>query len=502
MSRGKRYDHDSGLNYQKVFAVVIAIIVIIMFVAIIGKVLKPTKTTSKNSEYFAVYTQDKWGVINQEGEFVITPSYQEMIIVPNSKKDMFLCMYDVDEQTGTYKTKALNNKNEEILTMYDQIEAIENIDKNLNLWYEENVLKVKKNEKYGLIDFAGREILNCEYDKITAMPGIENSIIIEKDGKVGLCNNTGTILIEPKFKEIKNLGENYKEGYITVDENNKYGVVNTTKKQVLENKYEYIKQLYSTEIFVIKEDNKEQLINTQGEKVLESGFDEIKQILKDAVIFTKDSKYGVMNISSKTVIEPKYEYLKQVKDDIFIAKENGKYGIIDIQGNNKLPFKYESITYNEKADLFIADDVNYNSAIINSNYNVMITGILVDLNTEKQYIEMRVNNEYKYYNLKCEETTNIEVLKDNTLFLSSKNGKYGYINQKGEVIVDYIYDDATEQNKYGYSAVKSNGVWGSIDSEGNIVISPKYDLEDNLVIDFIGKWHLGQDLNMNYYCEK
>ena len=30
----------------------------------------------------------------------------------------------------------------------------------------------------------------------------------------------------------------------------------------------------------------------------------------------------------------------------------------------------------------------------------------------------------------------------------------------------------------------------------------KYNLEDNLVIEFIGKWHLGEDLNMNYYCEK
>ena len=25
---------------------------------------------------------------------------------------------------------------------------------------------------------------------------------------------------------------------------------------------------------------------------------------------------------------------------------------------------------------------------------------------------------------------------------------------------------------------------------------------NNLKIDFIGKWHLGEDLNMNYYCEK
>lgn len=81
-------------------------------------------------------------------------------------------------------------------------------------------------------------------------------------------------------------------------------------------------------------------------------------------------------------------------------------------------------------------------------------------------------------------------------------GKYGFVNSKGEVLVDYIYDDAQEQNEYGYAAVKSGGLWGAIDSKGNVVIEPTYNLDENLVIDFIGKFHLGYDLNMNYYCEK
>ena len=86
--------------------------------------------------------------------------------------------------------------------------------------------------------------------------------------------------------------------------------------------------------------------------------------------------------------------------------------------------------------------------------------------------------------------------------MSKNNGKYGFIDKKGNVVVDYIYDDATEQNAYGYAAVKKDGLWGAIDSNGKVIIEPKYKLDNNLVIDFIGKWHLGEDLNMNYYCEK
>ena len=50
-----------------------------------------TKFMAKK-EYFAVYTENKWGVINSQGETVIEPSYAEMIIVPDSTKDVFLCI--------------------------------------------------------------------------------------------------------------------------------------------------------------------------------------------------------------------------------------------------------------------------------------------------------------------------------------------------------------------------------------------------------------------------
>ena len=119
-----------------------------------------------------------------------------------------------------------------------------------------------------------------------------------------------------------------------------------------------------------------------------------------------------------------------------------------------------------------------------------------------KYIKMYINGEYKYYNLDFEEKTNIEILKGNNIFLRKKDEKYGYIDSEGNVVVDYIYDDATEQNKFGYVAVQKNGKWGALDKEGKEIVKPTYSLDNNIVIDFIGKWHLGEDINMNYYCEK
>ena len=75
MSRGKRYDTEPKLNMKKVFAVAIAIVVIIMFIFIIKGIFTKDnprgKITSKS--YFTSYNDNKWGVIDSEGNNVIDP---------------------------------------------------------------------------------------------------------------------------------------------------------------------------------------------------------------------------------------------------------------------------------------------------------------------------------------------------------------------------------------------------------------------------------------------
>ena len=162
-AKGKRYDTNEKLNIKKVIAVIMAIAVLVMFIVGIKTLLETdTLKITEQTSYYPVYTNEKWGVINQKGEIIINPQYNEIITIPNSKIDLFICVYDVDYTKGTYKTKVLNSKNEEQFTEYDLVEGIENLDKNSLLWYEEGVLKVKKGDLYGLIDYSGKLILPIE----------------------------------------------------------------------------------------------------------------------------------------------------------------------------------------------------------------------------------------------------------------------------------------------------------------------------------------------------
>ena len=502
--RGRRYDSEPKLNVKKVIAVIIAILVFLMFIFIIaGFFTRGNERDGITSlSYFTSFQDNKWGIIDSNGSDIITPSYEEMIIVPDAKKDVFLCTYDVNYETGEYKTKVLNSKNEEIFTDYELVEAIQNMDETNQLWYESNVLRVRKDGKYGIINLDGKVLVEPQYDEITAVPGIRNAYKVKKDNLYGIFDGEGKQILGVSYTDITNLGKDNISGYIVRDQNNKYGIVDYSSNVVLENKYDSIDKTYGNDLYVVTENGTKKLVNKAGEDVLLAGFENITGILKNkdnGVIFQRDNRYGVMNLNGEVTIEPEYEELKEAKTGILIAKKDGKYGVIDMTKAEKVPFNYNMITYNESADIYIADDENFNSTIFNTNFEAKLTGILTDVNTDAGYITIVVGEDTRYYNFRFEEKTDKDILTTNTLFLSKKDDKFGFVDKDGNVVVDYIYDDATEQNEYGYAGIKKDGKWGSIDSKGAVVQEPIYNLDDYLLIDFVGRWHLSKDINSNYY---
>lgn len=135
------------------------------------------------------------------------------------------------------------------------------------------------------------------------------------------------------------------------------------------------------------------------------------------------------------------------------------------------------------------------------NFETKVAGTVIDINETKGYFRVYTDDTYKYYNFKFEEKSSSSILTTSTLFLSKKDGKYGFIDKDGNVVVDYIYDDATEQNSSGYAAVKKDGLWGSIDAKGKVVAEPQYNLDNNEKIDFIGSWHISESANAGYYLD-
>lgn len=507
MSRGRRYDDTPKLNVKKVIATVIAIVVLIMVCMSLKKLLtkneKRTQEVSTLTTYISIYENSKWGVINQKGEIIIKPTYDEMILIPDKYTDVFICTYNVDYQNETYKTKVLNAKGELILTEYENVEVLQNGNGSDN-WYEKDVLRITSNGKYGLIDLKGKQILPTEYDNIYVLDGIEKSIIIEKEGKKGLfLASTGEVIIHPEYAEITALTDNYENGYIVKNAEGKSGIISLDKKVVLEAKYDEIKNVSGNGYYVVVIDKKLAVIDSSGKVAINKGFDSIETIDRDNLIIIKDNKYGIMGVDGVEVVPTIYEKIKPaISGQYYIAKKDGKYGIISNDNTVKINFIYTNINYVETANFVEAENEDYTTDILDANLKKVIEkAIISEINIDGGYLRIRKNDNYTYYNFKFEEKQNKEVLSTNTLFLFKENGKYGYKNKNDEVIVDPIYDDAKEQNSFGYCAVKKDGLWGALKSDGTVVVSPSVNLEEYLYIDFIEKWHRNNDLNMLVYIK-
>ena len=506
MSRGKRYSEEK-LNIKKVIGTIVVIVLIIAGIVTLvnyngsnsGKSSK--KSISISNSYITVYSNGKWGVINSKGDTVIEPTYDEMIVIPNNTKPIFLIQSDVNMDSKTYSSKAIDEKQNQIFTSYDTVEALQNVDEKGTVYYDTNALKVSKNGLYGLINFEGKELLAPEYNEITPLKGVKNSFITKKDNLEGLVDDSGNIIIENQYADIQNLTNSYQDGYIVKNDSSKYGLITYDKQQILECKYDEIKNVTGNNLYVVKEGKNLEIIDKDGNVLTKNNFDEVISINGENIIIKKGEKYGAISSDGSEILPCNYDDLKYAFDNNFIAKQNGKYGIISNQSNNVVDFKYESIYYMSDEGFIEANNEDGTSDLIDMQFETRCSGIVSEINTTNNYIKLRVNGEYKFYTFKLSETDEKTIFPAHTLYLSKQNGKYGFVNANGEVIVNYIYDDATMQNQYGYAAVKSNGVWGAIDSDGNVVVKTQYYLLQNTVVSFIGKWHLAPDLNANYYTD-
>lgn len=435
---------------------ILSIIIILLLIPIIkitfDKLNKNYKVETVSQEkYFVLESEGKYGVIDERGKVLINPEYYE-IRIPNPFKSIFVCYYDYNEETGKCRTKVINAQGTELFTKYNNIETINLNGIETTMPYEKNLLKHKENEKYGLIDLNGKVIVNAIYDEIDGLSCKEGELLVKKDEKYGVINNRGVKLIDIKYDYISG-DEYYKEndgykfsGYIVGEKTSngyRYGYLNQEHKVLLNTEYSEINRIGG----INDEDTDNNIF----------------------LIARKNGQYGLLK-NRKVIIDFKYQEINYSGvENIFIITRSTKQGLVNIKGTTILNTKYSEILVNE----------DYIYAILNNEekyYN------LEGQEIAKDSIEIKAEAEE-------EENVNSADLVNPTLIPKEKDGKWGFVDKNSTVKVDYIYEEVTQVNKYGYAGIKKDGKWGSIDEKGNIIQEPKYRLDELDEIYFIGKYY-------------
>lgn len=238
---------------KKVLLCLISLIAIIGVVTIIvvnngKKKYQYSVEKLEKINYFLFMNNNKYGVIDKNGNIVVEPNY-DIIEIPNPARDVFICKSNYDANKNEYQTQAFDSNKNAILYQYYVVEAIPLNNVEDNGEYEKNILKYKSNGLYGLTGFNGKKITDAVYESIEGFEFNEGLMLVKKSGKYGLINMNGAMVIKPKYDEIYSDkyyedGIGYKQsGYVVGEKTNdgmRYGYIDSNRKLILKNEYNAI----------------------------------------------------------------------------------------------------------------------------------------------------------------------------------------------------------------------------------------------------------------------
>lgn len=167
-------------------------------------------------------------------------------------------------------------------------------------------------------------------------------------------------------------------------------------------------------------------------------------------IISENGKYGYIDSSGRICIKPVYLYGSPVATNEVVVKNNkNRWGVIDAAGKTIVPFRYSFIYY-------------YKPGIVTRAERKHKPG---EVTTDGRFIPFPKTAELVFGNF---------TVSDFPTPFSDNTRKCGYLNKKGEILIKAQYEDAGSF-KHGLAAVKINGKYGYINTEGIFVLLPVYD---------------------------
>ena len=197
-------------------------------------------------------------------------------------------------------------------------------------------------------------------------------------------------------------------------------------------------------------------VNRQGEVVIEPQFTYARPFSKEglAAVQPKDGKVGYINMSGEFVIPPIYDGGFSFSDGIANVRKDEKYVYIDTSGNIMLEvgdgntcFEYSEgfITVTDGSGKYAYMDLNGNY-VTDFTYDVafpFLNGIaMVCIDDKDYFIDTSFNTaiEPKYVEA-CPFSEN------GLARAKGENGLWGYIDIKGEWVIEPIYSEVGPFNK-------------------------------------------------------
>lgn len=468
-----------------------------------GEVVLPTKyndihCTRKDRFVVRLNDEDNWsfGVVDNNEQIIIDFKYKYISWETASFYECYRnCNYERDKK---WHTDRYFDKNDPVWFNSNGEKICENMAKILS----ENSLAVESDGKWGVYNQSNKRIINFIYDDVDS---IHNRIIVSKDGYVGILDDEGRIIITPSYQTIECVYTDDNEYTIRIEDGSyisihgiyskKFPFDSTEDIKIIQGKtitynltykgrghdkgfdYSVKKEYYKFDKFFILINADYSEIFSEEIGILSNSRFEIIRPLTNIYFAVRDNmKWGVYKADeSKLIIKCEYERIKFEGKNVVLLNNDGFWGAKTLV-NPSYPLFSEEFDVDipiKFLEIEILDDFEQLYGVRTEKMSYNDFGDLEKVG-EKYTIVDKKGKDY------FENSDNIildkqcQVIDSNVdRILASRDNKYGFISLDGYISIPFQYDEVLLR-KDGKLDVRIENRWGVIDIIGKEIVNIKY----------------------------
>jgi len=369
-----------------------------------------------------------YGIINEKGEYVLPPEYYSLDPVYADDYSDFRVTW-----VQKYSDFALLTKNCEII-------RIPGLNSSGNSFDANGLAEVRINDKWGFVNEKGQMVIDAVYDAEPVQSGkYDYNVLVDK--KWGVINTTGDWVVSPQYDAINSSSVT---GYFGVQVDSLWGFAGPSGNLEISAQYDGVGEFSVAGYASVMKDGKWGMINQKGEMIVDPQYDDLQPFNGD----------GLAVFGQYVTTEYGYD-----------AYENGVINIAGdilcdhVQGSIYLPGQYFMNADGSPSAVPLIVTFVYGG---DDSYYMQKLG-LVTVDGDELF---------------APQFSEIGPFGTNHLARVLKDGKYGYINESGKIVIPIKYDFIDSFDTNGLARVAQYGMsdkWGLINEEGKLVVDMVYD---------------------------
>ena len=373
-------------------------------------------------DYAIVYQRQRQGLIDRNGQMVISPAYGAIAL----KDDGTVDVRDIDSWS------VLDGENK-LLTRYEA-DAIKPL--------SENHYAIYSGGKARLTDNAFKPLHDAYFSSLTIFQ--RGLALFRNGGRTGVIDSAGKVFIPADYQQII-IDENAFRACLDGGHKNRWLILDMNGKPITEKHYQNIAP-FNGKYYPVRNRDYWGAVDARGKEIIACVHDSLLQQKGNRAVVKFKGQYGIISLDERWLVTPQPNALELLDDHTYLEFD-GKTTFLK-------SFTRDIIYFSDNRLEYQGDRVREHLPS-GASWTIDMNGLITDRSIQPERAEKIFPG-------------------SEGLRPIYQDGKYGFIDDQGRLRIANRYEDVQPFHA-GFAAVRIRSKWGFIDRNEKLVVQPVYD---------------------------